>query len=195
MMKRWLIFTGAALLAGAGLYFACYWIQTQPIWILNADEVADVENIPERNKQIVRFIEANGNALAPDYKQVVCTEFVINVIEEFTPLTTSEANTIRIITHEDIAALLHHESPVIKGVHTSLVDAHKGAHVKPEAVQPGDLVQFWNTYLGKPYGHCGVVWDVEPYKSITIYSSHPATGGYGKQKYLWPDHVFFVRLK
>ena len=139
MMKRWLIFTGGALLAGAGLYFACYWIQTQPIWILNADEVADVEDIPERNKQIVRFIEANGNALAPDYKQVVCTEFVINVIEEFTPLTTSEANTIRIITHEDIAALLRHESPVIKGVHTSLVDAHKGVHIKPEAVQPGDL--------------------------------------------------------
>lgn len=107
-----------------------------------------------------------------------------------------EKNKIRIITHEDIPMLLARESPVIKGVHTSLIEAFKGEEItEPGAVRPGDFVQFWNTYLGTPYGHCGVVFDVEPYESITIYSSHPVTGGYGKQKFLWPDQVFFVRLR
>ena len=66
--------------------------------------------------------------------------------------------------------------------------------VNCETILFGDFVQFWNAYLGIPYGHCGVVFAVEPYKSLTIYLSLPVTGGYGKQKYLWPDHVFFVRL-
>jgi len=194
-MKRWLLFAGLFVLMGAGIYFVCYWINTQPIQILNADAVTDVENIPVRNKQILDFVEARGKMLAPDYKQVVCTEYVIKVIEEFTPLTTTEENKIRIITREDIPLLLKQQSPVIKGVHTSLIQANKGINVKPEDVKPGDFVQLWNMYAGIPYGHCGVVFNVEPYKAIAIYSSHPVTGGYGKQKYLWPDHVFFVRLK
>ncbi|MFD0998379.1 hypothetical protein ACFQ21_03635 [Ohtaekwangia kribbensis] len=196
MMKRSLFIALLILVAGAGVYFACYWINTQPVQILNAGEVSDVENIPVRNKQILELVNAEGRTLAPDYKQVVCTEFVIKVIEKFTPLTTAEENKIRIITREDIPLLLIQQSPVIKGVHTSLVEARKGEEVlKAEDVRPGDFVQFWNTYLGIPYGHCGVVFDVEPHKSITIFSSHPITGGYGKQKYLWPDQVFFVRLK
>lgn len=195
-MKRWLLLILIVTLTGAGLYFASYWINTQPVWILNVHARSDSESIPARNKQIIEFVETNGETLAPDYKQVVCTEFVIKVIEEFVPLTTSEENMIRIITDEDIPALLVKESPVIKGVHTSLVQANKGVEViQPEEVKPGDFVQFWNSYLGIPYGHCGVVFSVEPYKNIAIYSSHPVTGGYGKQKFLWPDHIFFVRLR
>lgn len=196
MMKRWLLLILIVSLIGAGLYFASYWIHTQPIQILNAHTVHDSEGMPTRNKQIIEFVEANGGALAPDYRQVVCTEFVIKVIENFVPLTTSEANKIRIITDEDIPTLLMKESPVIKGVHTSLIQANKGVEViHPEDVKPGDFVQFWNSYLGIPYGHCGVVFSVESYKAISIYSSHPVTGGYGKQKFLWPDQIFFVRLK
>jgi hypothetical protein len=196
MIKRWLLLVLIIPLAGGGVYFASYWINTQPVWILNSDAIHEFEGMPARNKQIIKFVEENGEALAPDYKQVVCTEFVIKVIEEFVPLITSEENKIRIITDEDIPAMLVKESPVIKGVHTSLVQANKGVEIlQPEDVKPGDFVQFWNSYLGIPYGHCGVVFSVEPYKSIAVYSSHPVTGGYGKQKFLWPDHIFFVRLK
>jgi hypothetical protein len=196
MVKRWLLLIVIFLSLGAGLYYGSYWVNTQPIQILNASAGGDSQNIPERNKQIIEFVEANGEVLAPDYKQVVCTEFVIRVIEKFRSLTTSEKNKIRIITDEDIPALVMNESPIIKGVHTSLIEAGKGIEViQPEDVKPGDFVQFWNSYLGIQYGHCGVVFSVEPYKRIAIYSSHPATGGYGKQKFLWPDHIFFVRLR
>lgn len=194
-MKRWLLFTGLIVFAGAGIYLASYWINTQPVQILNTDAVTVVENIPVRNKQILNFIETKGKTLAPNYEQVVCTEFVIKVIEEFIPLTTSEENKVRIVTSEDIPLLLAQQSPVIKGVHTSLIEASKGMNVQPEDVKPGDFLQFWNLYFGIPYGHCGVVFDIDPYKSITVYSSHPVTGGYGKQKYRWPDQVYFVRLQ
>jgi hypothetical protein len=194
-MRRWLLFILSGLMAGVAIYFGSYWINTQPVQILNAGLPNDLEDIPVRNRQVIEFVEAKGRMLAPDYKQVVCTEFVIKVIERFVPLTTAEENKIRIVTKEDLPMLLAHQSPVIKGVHTSLIEADKGEVVEPEAVRSGDFVQFWNTYLGIPYGHCGVVFDVEPYTSISIYSSHPVTGGYGKQKYLWPDQVFFVRLK
>jgi hypothetical protein len=60
---------------------------------------------------------------------------------------------------------------------------------------PGDFVQFWNVFKGQAYGHCGIVLDIQPNKTITLYSSHPLTGGYGKQAYLWPDKIYFVRLK
>lgn len=194
-LKRWLLFTGLIVLAAPGIFFAWYWISTQPIQVLGADAISDVEDIPVRNKQILQFIEAKGKTLAPNYEQVVCTEFVIKVIEEFTSLTASEENKIRIITSEDIGSLLARQAPVIKGVHTSLIQANKGVNVQPDDVKPGDFVQFWNSYFGKPYGHCGVVLDIDPYKTISIYSSHPVTGGYGKQKYWWPRQVYFVRLQ
>jgi hypothetical protein len=97
---------------------------------------------------------------------------------------------------ENLDSLLQTESPIIKGVQTGLTLKNKGIQIdNSNEVMPGDFVQFWNQHNNKEYGNCGVVLEVEPNESLTIYSSHPMTDGYGKQKFLWPDKVYFVRLK
>jgi hypothetical protein len=193
MTLRWTIIMIIFL---AGVFFGHYWINTQPVWITHQrPDDHQLSSAPPNNKQIIDFIEHHGSSLAPAYDEVVCTDFVIRVVSEFSPLSKSEKNTISIVLNEDLANLVASESPLIKGVQTALVSNSKGIEViNPKDVRPGDFVQFWNTYLGKNYGHCGVVLNIEPLESITLYSSHPLTDGFGKQKYLWPDKAFFVRL-
>ena len=197
-MKRKITIGTVLVLTIAGFsVFASYWINTQPMWIVDNELKNDVlDKLPLKNKRIVELIEINGKVIAPTYKDAACTEFVIRVIDNFDPLTRGEKNDIRIITNKALDSLIINESPIIRGVQTALLNNDKGIRIdKIEDVKPGDFVQFWNMYQGKEYGHCGVVFDINPNKTITLYSSHPLTGGYGKQAYLWPDKLFAVRLK
>lgn len=173
------------------------WFNTQPVWPVDRKiETNKLEGLPATNREIVEFIQAEGQDLAPTYESVVCTEFVIKVIDKINPLTMTEKNDIRIITDSQLDSLVEADSPIIKGVQTGLLRNNKGLEIKESSeVLPGDFVQFWKVFQGRAYGHCGVVLDIEPNKTLTLYSSHPFTGGYGTQEYLWPEKIFFVRLK
>lgn len=175
---------------------AIYWFNTQPVWTVDKSvEEQVLENLPVKNRKVIEFIEKNGQRLAPDYQATVCTEFVIKVISHFEPLTQTEKRDVRIIAEAPLDSLIAVESPIIKGVQTALVRGGKGTAITDDGdVLPGDFVQFWNVFQGEGYGHCGIVLDIDPGKTITLYSSHPLTGGYGKQTYLWPEKIYFVRL-
>jgi len=185
------------IIIGIILFFN-YWIHTQPIWVHKNRKIDEriLSQTPLKNKQIIGFIEAHGSELARTYEESVCTEFVIKVIDQFGELSADEKNIIRIITTDKLDSLIQIESPVVKGVQTALIKAHKGIEINNyDEVRPGDFVQFWNSYQNKQYGHCGVVLEVNPNESLVVYSSHPVTDGYGKQKFSWPEKIFFVRLQ
>jgi len=197
-MKRKIAISTALVLTIISIsIFASYWVNTQPVWVVDSQmDIQALDNLPIKNKRIIQLIEANGKKIAPTYNDVACTEFVIKVINNFDTLTKKEKNDIRIITNKELDSLIDYESPIIRGVQTALLNGNKGIRVdRIEDVKPGDFVQFWNLYQGKEYGHCGVVFDIDANKSITLYSSHPLTDGYGKQEYLWPDKLYVVRLK
>ena len=196
MRKKVIIcITLALTLAGISIFGIC-WINTQRVWVVDKQISRNLLNhLPRKNKQIIELIERRGKDFAPTYRGAVCTEFVINVIDNLDSLTKTEKNDIRIITTEELGYLIATESPVIKGIQTALVNGNKGIVVQESEVIPGDFVQFWNVHQGRERGHCGVVLDIDHHKTITLYSSHPLTEGYGKQEYLWPDKLFFVRLK
>src|SRR5688572_15382753 len=141
-MKKNILITLAATVL-IGLFFVGnYWVNTQPICVVSKvvdDEILTA--IPRRNKLIIEFLETNGQHIAPNYNQVVCTEFVINIIDKFEPLSKNEKNSIRIITNENLVNLIKDQSPLIKGVQTALTHGHKGIEIKKvEDVRPGDLV-------------------------------------------------------
>lgn len=192
----WIIFVGGILI---GLVlFGHYWTSTQPILVATDQTVAEdtlVRDLPAKNKEIITFIEKNGARLAPTYQEAVCTEFVIKVVNEFWPLSSNEKKGIRIITSDRLDSLVEHEAPIIKGIQSALIQSDKGIAISASEVMPGDFVQFWNGYGIGVYGHCGVVAEIVPNENITVYSSHPFTNGFGKQVFLWPDKVYFVRLK
>jgi hypothetical protein len=196
MRKKVIVGIAIALtLAGISI-LGGYWIRTQPVWVVDTQISKNLlDHLPAKNKKIIELIESRGKELAPTYREAVCTEFVINVIDNLDSLTKTEKNGIRIITTEELGYLIATESPVIKGIQTALVNGDKGILVEESEVIPGDFVQFWNVYQGRERGHCGIVLDIDHNKTITLYSSHPLTDGYGKQEYLWPDKLFFVRLK
>ena len=181
-------------LAGAG---GIFWYNTQPVWVVRTEVDREVlDKLPEKNKQLIELVEAKGWELAPTYRVAVCTEFVIKAINNLDTLSKTEKNDIRIITTDALDSLIDADAPVIKGVQTALLKSGKGTEIKElKDVLPGDLVQFWNVFQGKGYGHCGIVLGINPNKTITLYSSHPITGGYGKQAYLWPEKIYFARLK
>ena len=177
-------------------YFIFYWVQTQPVGV--SQEIIDLETstLPKRNKQVIAFIESEGKKLAASYDDVVCTEFMIDVIENFTALSQEEKHFARVITQEKIEKLVDEESAIVRGVQTALTLNNKGIKIDNVGeVKPGDFVQFWNEFNNTAYGHCGIVLSVQPGEALTVYSSHPFTDGYGKQKFWWPDKIYFVRLK
>jgi len=196
-MRRIVISLFSGIVIIGFFIFGSYWLNTQPIWVIDSQiDSVMLSKLPTKNKQILELLEAEGKQMAPTYNDVVCTEFVIKVIDSFEPLSKIEKNDIRIITTENLDSLVQNESAVIKGVKTALLKEEKGIDiVKCEDVRPGDFVQFWNVYQNKVYGHCGVVFNINANKTITLYSSHPFTDGFGKQEYLWPDKIYFVRLK
>ncbi|HOY95857.1 MAG TPA: hypothetical protein PK509_08985 [Catalimonadaceae bacterium] len=154
------------------------------------------EAVPDLNKQLLEYARKHGTRISPTYEKAVCTEFLIQVIEPFRPLTKKEKNDIRILTKEPLGSLVEKDDPVIKGVQTALVSSGKGEIItRPEDVLPGDLVQFWTSWLWYPTGHCGVVVSLQPGKKLTLYSSHPFTNGFGKYAFEWPGKTYFVRLK
>jgi hypothetical protein len=185
-----------AAIAALGV-FVRYWVSIKPIWIVDGKvEESVLEKLPPSNRDIIAFIEDSGRHIAPNYEDIVCTEFVTAVLDKFASLTVEEKRAIAIITEDDLGFLVANDSPIIRGVQRALSINNKGiALVNPEEVKPGDFVQFWNEYRGKQHGHCGVVLAVNPNKTLTVFSSHSLTKGYGKQMYLWPDKVYFTRLK
>ena len=191
----WIVFAGVIVM---GLVlFGHYWVSTQPI-LVQTDPIAEnrlLRDVPPKNKEIITFIEKNGARLAPTYQEAVCTEFVIKVVNEFGPLSNDEKKGIRIITSAPLDSLVDHEAPIIKGIQSALIQSDKGIEISPSQVMPGDFVQFWNGYGIGVYGHCGVVTEIVPNESLTLYSSHPFTNGFGKQEFPWPDKVYFVRLR
>jgi hypothetical protein len=196
MTRRLII--GVSLATGIALlvYYSAYWLSTQPVWTYSNASIIEQKGIPATNKRIIDLMHTKGRALAPDYKEVVCTEFVIEVIGNVSPLTKREMDAVNIITSGALVSLVSAGEPVSRGVQHALVTSGKGIIVaEAEDVVPGDFVQFWNIFHDKAYGHCGVVYDVNPGRSLTVYSSHPITEGFGIQKFLWPDKVYFVRLK
>lgn len=199
MIRRILVFAGV-IVATILFLFGQHWVKSIPSAIPEdipfESASASLQELPARNIQIVKFVESKGASIAPSYSTAVCTEFVIQVIEEFTPLTREEKKAVRIITKEPLTHLIDQDAGVIKGVYTALTSGGKGFAVAADDVKPGDFVQFWNTGFGfAASGHCGIVKEISPLKSLTLYSSHPITNGYGIHEFEWPDKSYFVRMK
>ena len=196
LMKRPLTI-GLICIVGLIVILGTIWFNTQPVWPVDREiSISKLKDLPETNRRVVELTAAKGRDIAPTYESVVCTEFVIKVIDGVKPLTKAEKNDIRIITNSKLDSLIDADSPIIKGVQTALLRNGKGTEItESRNVLPGDFVQFWNVFQGKAYGHCGIVLDIEPNKTLTLYSSHPFTRGFGTQEYLWPENIYFVRLK
>lgn len=165
--------------------------------IIYQDLPLDTTMLPEKNKALLVCAAYNGPCIAPTYKEAVCTEYLIGVLEGTVKLTTEQKKRIRIITEKDLGELLREGSPVIKGVYYALTSSGQGIAIdKLDEVKAGDLVQFWDYYSGKPRGHCGIVRALDLEKGlISIYSSSISTNGHGKQLYVMPQYAYFVRLK
>jgi hypothetical protein len=194
-MKK-IVFIVVGIVAALAAFETWRWLKIQPSRpeVISRLPVTS-PSIPEKNKALLAYVEANGRSVAPDYHEVVCTEFIIKVLDKFQPLTKQEKRDIRIITEDDLTDLINADAAIIKGVQTALVKAGKGIMIDdPNKVLPGDLVQFWDTFYGGAWGHCGIVSQIEPNKTLTLHSSHPFTSGYGIQTFNWPEKVFFVRL-
>ncbi|MFN7117952.1 MAG: hypothetical protein ACK4TA_14215, partial [Saprospiraceae bacterium] len=177
-------------------YPAYHWYSTQPVKIarLEPDNKIINKSLHVNNQKVITLIEAKGKTLAPTYAEVVCTDYVINVLHEFYLLTKAEKRAIQIITSEDLKTLIAQDAPIIKGVYTALIDSGKGVPVERDSVQAGDFVQFWNVMPTGCYGHCGVVKSIDD-QTLTLYSSHPMTNGFGIHTFRFPDKAYFVRLK
>lgn len=154
-------------------------------------------DLPDKNQLIYDYVEKNGHTLAPTYQKTVCTEYLIKTLEPFYNLSELEKNRIRIITNQNLDSLLENRSDIIKGVQYALTKSGVGEKVESlEDAKAGDLIQFWNTFLGKSIGHCGVIRGYNKDKGlISLYSSSPKTNGHGVQLYMLPDQYYIVRLK
>ena len=184
------------LLLSLLLIVSVVWIRTQPVLISNEGMNPEVLNaLPATNKRVLQICVNSGERIAPSYAQSVCTEFAISVIDSISPLTKKLKNEIRIITEEDLATLIEEDSPITKGIASALSNGGLGEEIDPYHTKPGDFVQLWTVLGTRAFGHCGIVVEAVPGETLTLYSSHPITGGFGKQVYLWPDKAYFVRLR
>jgi hypothetical protein len=172
---------------------ATFWYQTQPVAIVHQLPAGEKTGLPEFNRRILQICERSGEAIAPTYAEAVCTEFVIAVLDSVRRLSAQEKRDVRIITENDLVKLVREDAPIIRGVANAL--APKGNIIASSEVLPGDLVQMWSLFGNQAFGHCGVVTQIVPGESLTLYSSHPVTSGFGQQTFNWPDKVYFVRLK
>lgn len=148
-----------------------------------------------KNEEVLQYVVAQGRKLAPSYKKVVCTDYVINVLSKFYDLSTKEKSDIQILTSKkSLKPLIQKNAPIIKGVHTALINSGKGVAVKRADVQPGDFVQFWFVWKSGAYGHCGIVKSIGE-DTLTLYSSRPKSNGFSVHTYPFPHKAYFVRLK
>lgn len=193
MMKKVIICTVAFVIIVLAVG-AHYWINTQPLAVVETVSASEKE-LPETNRKIIQLAIEQGKLIAPTYDTAVCTEFVIQIMEHIKTLSRQERKLVRIITDKNLVELIKNDSAIVKGLQTALLYRNKGFVINQTAdVLPGDFVQFWNLYGNAAYGHCGIVHTVEAGESITVYSSHPFTNGYGIQKFNWPDKVYFARM-
>lgn len=148
-----------------------------------------------KNEEVLDYVVEQGRKLAPSYKKVVCTDYVINVLKNFCELTTQDKRAIQIpVSKKRLKPLVQANAPIIKGVQTALIDSGKGVPVKRADVQPGDFVQFWFVWRSGAYGHCGIVKSIGE-NTLTLYSSRPKSNGFSVHTYPFPHKAFFVRLK
>lgn len=155
----------------------------------------DTASTPELNRRILRYVEANGSTIAPTYQSAVCTQFLVKVLENFTPLTKAERKSINIVTSESLESLREKSSPVLQGVYHALIESGKGVAIPLNEAQPGDLIQFWYSWGGSYRGHCGIIRSVDANWGIMqLYSSSLSGDGYGIRNYWIPDEVYVVRL-
>lgn len=158
-------------------------------------KIEEIEDIPEKNLAIIKYAEAVGDSLAPTYNTAVCTEYLVKILEHFTPLTKKDKRLINIVDADTLVESIYADEARIRGVQTALVKSKKGISIEdPDMVRPGDLVQFWNVFFNVPKGHCGIVLDLVPNRYITLISSSKRTEGHGVQTYYWPEKAYFVRL-
>ena len=146
-----------------------------------------------RNSAVVEAVIKYGPEISPTYEKGVCTELVIKILEKFYALNKVDKQRIRIITDEDVHALLAKNSAIPKGVYYALSKKGIGNVIDDFAkVQAGDFVQFWTT----TWGHCGIVKSINlTSNTMELYSSFPSTRGYGIQTFAIPKYCYFVRLK
>lgn len=145
---------------------------------------------------IIDYARKQGRKISPTYEKAVCTEFLIEVLKNFTPLSAREKTRIRILIKEPLGKLIRKEDSLIRGVQWALVASGKGIAIPLEEVQPGDLVQYWDSWAEiVPFGHFGIVTGITPGKSFRLISSSPYTDGYGEMDFPWPEKLYFVRLK
>lgn len=165
--------------------------------LIYSDLDIDTVNIPLKNKSLLKFAEINGSSIAPTYEKAVCTEYLIQVLQNFCGVTPEIKKKIRIITKEDLNTMLSQDSVVTKGVYHALTSTGLGIPVdNPAEAKAGDLIQFWDYDSGEPYGHCGIIRAVDLEKGlISLYSSARSTNGHDKQIYVLPKYMFIVRLK
>ncbi|MFN7117951.1 MAG: hypothetical protein ACK4TA_14210 [Saprospiraceae bacterium] len=167
------------------------------IWTLPTPSVSadsTTVRVLTKNEQVLQYVVQQGKKLAPSYKKVVCTDYIIRVISNFYKLTAKERHDIQILTNKELKPLIKANAPVIKGVYTALIKSGKGVAVKRSEVKPGDFVQFWFVWRSGSYGHCGVVKSIGK-NTLTLYSSRPASDGFSVHTYPFPHKAYFVRLK
>jgi hypothetical protein len=164
---------------------------------LYSDLPVDTTDASLKNRAILKYADAYGAKISPTYQEAVCTEYLIQIIDHFNPLNKDQKNKIRIITQENIDTLLNQNDLIPAGVYYSLSSTDIGIPIDDiREVKAGDFVQFWDKFNGRRYGHCGIVRAVDIEKGImSLYSSSPRTNGHGKQIYVIPEYVYFVRLK
>lgn len=161
--------------------------------ILGIQSINAQQEIPQKNKAIIESVVQFGPTISSTYEKAVCTELVIQILQKFHPLTKTDKSRIRIITKQDVYALIKQDSPIPKGVYYALTANGIGKPIDTLTdVLPGDFVQFWTG----TWGHCGIVKEIHPEtKTMHLYSSFPSTNGYGVQIFNIPDYCYFVRLK
>ncbi len=157
----------------------------------------DTSNLPPKNKALLKYAALKGPSISPTYQKAVCTEYLIQVLENVQHLSNDQKRKIRIITDGDIEHLLQENSSIPRGVYHALVSSNAGIPIDDiDQVKAGDLIQFWDNYFGTTYGHCGIIRAIDKDKGlISMYSSSPQTNGHGIQVYWFQKYMYFVRLK
>lgn len=197
MKKIIFAFFGFLVLFTVGVYFSKQDVKAHVNCYLYKDLRVETDGIPKKNNQILQFVQNFGSSIAPTYQSSVCTEYLIEVLTPHCRLNNQLKNTLRIITEKDLDSLLEVNSPVTKGVFTALTESNQATPILDlEDAKAGDIVQFWDQFTGKTYGHCGILRAIDIDKGImSLYSSSPKTDGHGQQLYPITEHLFIARLK
>lgn len=197
MKKTIFAFFGFLVLLTVGVYFGKKDVKAHVNCYLYSDLPIETNGLPKKNSQILQFTQSFGPSIAPTYQSSVCTEYLIKVLAPHCRLNNQLKNTLRIITEKDLDSLLEVNSPITKGAFTALIESNQADPILDlEEAKAGDIVQFWDQFTGKTYGHCGILRAIDVDKGImSLYSSSPRTDGHGQRLYPITEHLFIARLK